>query len=156
ENWEITSSLYEGASEALTLSGADPVYGQGMAISKRYHPNLYTWTGATDATGALGLVAASAGLFPTAQRVRDAAKNMNYTDHTTDLNNDLGLTSYTARAIRNLCIQKKVRPLFTQNGKMFWGAVISSEQADTLRSDSKYIEAQKTFQTREYTDNPYV
>ncbi len=63
ENWEITSALMEGVDEHISTPTADPTYGQGLGCAKRLHPNLYTWTGASDAAGALARIAQTAGEF---------------------------------------------------------------------------------------------
>lgn len=157
ENFEITAALYEGVGEMLyTTNTGNNLFGRGLGISKRYHPNMFVWVGASDAAGALGRVG-TAGKFPTAQQVRDAVKNVNGSDHSTDLGTNLSFTTYTVRAMRRQVMgATNIKPLFRQNGYNFYGCIISPEQSDTLRADSRYAEAQKLNLWKELQDNPYV
>lgn len=157
ENYEVTAALYEGVGEMLyTPNTAGNLYGRGLGIKKRYHPNMYVWVGSADASGALSKVG-DAGKFPTAQIVRDAVKNVNASDHSTDLGTNLSFTTYTVRAMRRAVMGSTyIKPLFRKNGYNFYGCIVSPEQSDTLRADSRYAEAQKLNLWKDLQDNPFV
>jgi len=155
ENWAVTQAFMEGISEGLSTSATDATYGEGLGLVKRYSPNLFSWTGATDATGAYTRIG-TAGKFPTAQQVRDGVKNVNTSDHDTDLNNNLPFTPYTAHKARTLVAYRKLKPLFRHGGKNFWGWLISPAQAETLLLHELFRAYANSQQWANIADHPLV
>lgn len=154
ENYYVTDALMCGVSENLYTTATDETYGQGLGIAKRYHPNLYTFTGATAAAGVLTRVGTT-GKFPTDIQIFNALSNFNPASGA-DLTTDLGFSRYTVDAARNLCMRSKLKPLFTLNGKKFWGWLISSEQYYALLNDEVVRAVWNSQQYKSLADHPMV
>lgn len=146
ENWNVVSSIYEGLSENLTVAKGDEVYGDGMGLAKRYHPNLFKWTGAADASGALSRVG-TAKKFPTATQVYNAANTST---------NQLPFSTYTIEAARTQALKQGMKPLAGDNGLKFFPWVISPEQARSLRADAKFQATMNSPAWKDIKDHPMV
>ena len=126
ENWEIISSIYLGAGEALTTGTTDATFGQGLGIDKRVHPNLYTHS--SDVLTRIG----TAGKYPTMAETYTAINGAagNGDDFATD----------TLRLARKLVYNTLyMKPMFTISGNKYWGILVDPAQADTLRADAMFI-----------------
>lgn len=125
ENWEIVQSLYLGVGEMLSIFPSDPVYGQGLGLDNRIHPNLYY-----QASGKLTRIG-SAGKFPTMAEVYSAINGAAANGQT--------FTANSLRLARTLAYSKLyLKPIFIHNGQKYWGVVIDPAQADTLRADAMF------------------
>lgn len=154
-NFFVTQAFMEGVSENLSTIATDDVYGEGLGIQKRYHPNYYVYTGAgnADAAGTLTRIGAT-GKFPTAAQIFNAAANQNQAGGA-DLNTELSFSSRLVRLARNLAI-RHLRPLFTWGGTRFYGWMISPEQATSLMNDTTYKDVMNSQQYAALKDHPWV
>lgn len=145
ENWQIVTGIYEGLSENLTMAKADPTYGDGRGIAKRYHPNLYRWTGSAANSGSLSKVG-TAEKFPTATDVYNAAAG----------NNKLPMSTYTVKAARVLVRKRGLAPIVIDKGFSFYPWWITPEQAASLRSDATFIATANSGNWLNIKDHPLV
>lgn len=146
ENWQVETSIYEGISENISTAVNDPVYGQGRGFAKRYHPNLYYWSGATDAAAVLTKVGAAL-KFPTATEVFNAA-NLS--------SNQKSFSSYTVEAARTVALKRGLRPFVADGSLKFFPWVISTEQASSLRNDARFQAVMNSPQWKDIKDHPFV
>lgn len=153
ENYYVSDAIYNGVSENLYTSATHEDFGQGLGIAKRYHPNLYTWTGASDAAGALTRVG-TANKFPTAQQIYAALRNVNSSD--VDQATNLSFSRYTVQRARNLCFRGKIKPLFNIGGKAFWGWIVTPEQITSLLNDEVVRAVFNGQQYKNLADHPFV
>ena len=153
ENYYVSDALYNGVSENLYTSSTHEVFGQGLGIAKRYHPNMYVFTGATDAT-ALPVRVGTAGKFPTAQQIYQALRNINTSD--VGQNTARSMSRYVVQKMRNICFRSALKPLFKMNGKSFWGWILSPEQTTSLLNDDTVAKVFNSQQYRDLSDHPFV
>ncbi|HPS39760.1 MAG TPA: DUF4043 family protein, partial [Candidatus Cloacimonadota bacterium] len=162
ENWDITRTFYEGISESLTtMTAAEQViHGQTLQLNKRFHPNLYLFSGATPATGTLKRVG-TAGKFPTMSQIYNAASGAAAEIDGTTLGNasaPLGFTTHTVRQMRKLVYSGacRIAPLFQMNSVNFWGVLIHPDQADTLMNDELFLKTLQSTLWKTLQENPQV
>lgn len=146
ENYNILTSIYEGASENLYTTTTNPDYGQGLGIPRRYHPNFYRYS--TLGFNKIG----AAGKFPTALEVYDAAvgTNDNNVDTTKSLDaNCVAMARLTA-------MRKGIKPLVMENGFSFWPWLITPEQAISLVQTNEFKAMAQTQVWKEVKSHPWV
>lgn len=146
ENWMVVTSIYEGLSENLTTSVNSEIYGQGRGFAKRYHPNLYAWTGASDSAAKL-VRAGTARKFPTATEVFNAANASS---------NKRSFSTYTVEAARTTALKLGMRPIVSANGFKFFPWILTVEQAASLAADSRFQATINSQQWRDIKDHPNV
>lgn len=128
ENYNILTSIYEGASENLYTTKTNPDYGQGLGIPRRFHPNLYKFTGASDSAGALDKIG-DAGKFPAASDIYTAASTST---------TGLPMSSTTVNLARMKVMRMGIKPIVTDNGMKFWPWLLTLEQAYSLLKDETF------------------
>jgi hypothetical protein len=143
ENYNIITSIYEGASENLYTTKTNADYGQGLGIPRRFHPNLYYYAGSAAALTRVG----DTSKFPTAAQIYTAA-----TGATTPL-------SFCADLVfqaRIKAMKLGLKPLVTENGFKFYPWLITPEQAYTLMSDATFVKALQAPAWQEHKSHPWV
>lgn len=146
ENYNILTSIYEGASENLYTTKTNPDYGQGLGIPRRFHPNLYTFTGTSDDAGVL-IKVGNPGMFPTAQQVYTAAKTTG---------TPLTFSSTTVHLARMQAMKLGIKPMVTEDGFKFWPWLITPEQAYSLMKDATFQKLLQADVWRNQKDHPWV
>lgn len=146
ENFNIVASIYEGVSESLSVSASSEEYGQGLGLPRRWHPNMYTFTGASDAAGVLTKIG-SAGKCPSQAEVYSAA-----TSSTTGLT----FTTNTVAKAQIMVNKLGMKPYVLENGFSFYPWIITWEQADTLMRDTVFLNAINSVTWKDAKDHPLV
>lgn len=131
ENWQIITAIYLGTAEMLHTSATDTIYGQGLGLDKRVHPNLYSHI--TDAAiGNLKPATDTVNGYASMQDVYESIRNDTST-------NGLPFTTSTLRSMRKLVYSTlNLKPTFTHSGQKYWAVLIDPIQADTLMSDAMF------------------
>jgi hypothetical protein len=146
ENYNILTSIYEGASENLYTTKTNPDYGQGLGIPRRFHPNLVTFTGASDSAGVLTKVG-SAGKFPSAAEIYTAASAST---------TGLPMSSTAVNLVRMRVMRAGIKPIVTDNGMKFWPWLLTLEQAYTLMKDETFAKMLQSSMWQSMKDHPWV
>lgn len=148
ENYNILTAIYEGASENLYTSKTNEDYGQGLGIPRRFHPNMYSFTGATDAAAVLTRIGSTAKKFPTADEVFAAANALTA--------NCRSMSTRTVQRARLLAMRLNIKPLVTESGFKFWPWLITPEQAYSLMTDETFVKALQAPAWTSQKDHPWV
>ena len=146
ENYNIITAILEGASENLYTSKSHAAYGQGLGIPRRFHPNMYQFSGDTADAATMTRIGGTKGKFPTAAEV--------YTGATTA--NGKSMSTITIRKAGLMCRRLNIKPLVTENGVKFWPWLISTEQEVSLLQDATYVAAMNAPAWKDIKDMPSV
>lgn len=151
ENYNILTAIYEGASENLYTTNANPDYGQGLNIPKRYHPNLYRYCTVNGAPS-LGKIGAP-GRFPSQAEIYAQCAGTN------DAGGGIAAAQLDAACVSRARLQAMrlgLRPLVTEGGFSFWPWLITPEQAISLASTTEFRAMAQTQVWKEVKDHPWV
>ena len=148
ENYNILTAIYEGASENLYTSKTNEDYGQGLGIPKRFHPNMYSFTGATDGAAVLTRIGSIANKFPNAAEV--------YTAANAATQNCRPMSTRTVKRARLLAMRLNIKPLVTESGLKFWPWLITPEQAYSLMTDETFVKALQAPAWSEHKTHPWL
>ncbi|MBS3741974.1 MAG: DUF4043 family protein [Candidatus Cloacimonetes bacterium] len=122
ENQMVFQTFYEGASGNLTAAKT----ADGLGLKKRYHPNWYVNDDAS-------LVAVGDEYYS------KTAANLD----TADTNCDTNMTSAILEELRVKCMELRIPQMVTENGDKYWVMIVHPQQANHLRQDSDFQNAQR-------------